>query len=158
MHLPSHQTHANNNYRSSWTHCIRRVSPVSFQAALQINKWCTPPSVQTGSSLHRTGRQEASLGTPVPNTIVVASSLALYAVRQTVRKQTWPLSYEMHRLQVTYAAPGPRYAHTMMSVGNQLIWQLPRGLGAHEAGRKPTPLTVGLSNIRGVQCVEEHGP
>lgn len=93
--------------------------PSFFQAELQINKWSTPPYVQTGSSLHRTGRQEASLGTPVPNTIVVASSLALYAARQTVRKQTLPLSYEMHRLQVTYAAPGPRYTHTMLNVGNK---------------------------------------
>ena len=37
------------------------------------------PFVQTGSSVHRTGRQEASLGTPAPNTIVVVSSLALQA-------------------------------------------------------------------------------
>lgn len=136
MHLPSHQTHANNNHRSSWPHCIRRVSPASFQAELRINKWSTPPYVQTGSSLHRTGRQEAPLGTPVPNTIVVASSLALYAARQTVRKQTLPLSYQMHRLQVTYAAPGPTYTHTMLNMGNKsgnitVTWGL---------GRKATPL------------------
>lgn len=53
--------------------------PTSFQAKLEINKWATPPFVQTGSSVHRTGRQEASLGTPAPNTIVVVSSLALQA-------------------------------------------------------------------------------
>lgn len=58
---------------------MRRVSPASFQAELEINKWSTPPYIQTGRSVHRAGRQEASLGTPAPNTIVVVSSLALQA-------------------------------------------------------------------------------
>lgn len=57
----------------------REFPLISFHAELEINKWSTTPSVQTGSSVHRTGRQEASLGTPAPNTIVVVSSLALQA-------------------------------------------------------------------------------